>query len=106
MKLISLLSLFLVLSTFSMSASAQAWGKITEWGQATSLGMTRACLMAKRRAFEDLMSQVRCTNSYNISFQIKNCIKGRAATSEEVAKYSNIKNGDFEYTVEYNYTCN
>jgi hypothetical protein len=101
MKLISLL---FFLSFFSANAfAAKGFGEVAEYGQQNAEGMKKACQAARRRAFEDLNDSRKCEGTLGVTFQP--CTKLNAATADQVKTFVNIKEGDFEYRVKYDYNC-
>ena len=105
MKNAVLILFIMVLSNFSYGAPIRGLGKASEWGANNNQGMSRACDKAKERVMEVINTKTRCTGINNLSLSVKKCVKGLAATPQEVQKYANINDGDYEYSVSYEYSC-
>jgi hypothetical protein len=101
----SVLMLFILLLSNSSYGGSRGLGKVQEWGANNNQGMSRACERAKERMMEVINTQSTCAGNNSLSLSVKKCVRGLAATPQEVQKYANIKDGDHEYTVSYEYSC-
>jgi len=105
MKNAVLILFIMVLTNFSYGAPIRGLGKASEWGANNNQGMSRACDKAKERVMEVINTKTRCTGINNLSLSVKKCVKGLAATPQEVQRYDNISDGDYEYSVSFEYSC-
>jgi hypothetical protein len=99
-----LIGLMLFLSFFSANAFAvQGFGEVAEYGQQNAEGTKKACQAARRRAFEELNESRKCEGLMTINF--KACTRLNKATPDQIKTFVNIKDGDYEYRVGYDYNC-